>query len=321
MEIIALTVRIELLSNKQDNNIEPEKLLRLRYEFTNADLMVRTLTSNIGQLDQALIIAKQRLASTNPELRHKIELLNTLKARLDKRRIEIGNNFDDMIAKETNKNDKNHLDSIRAQLKQTIVYETHLKDLLAQEDIETIELGRKQLAIQDMQDQLNLTKEIYETVRRRIQELEMERKRPARVSEAYYAYTAPFQDKRVKFSMTLILGALAAGVSLALIKDKLDLSLHSPDDVTKNVGMRILGTTTCSNDIKKALLPKQIADDYQTICANLGLHNNGDGIPCKLVITSPCPKEGKTTFAINLATSLAKSGKKYPPDRWRPEKT
>jgi capsular exopolysaccharide synthesis family protein len=56
-------------------------------------------------------------------------------------------------------------------------------------------------------------------------------------------------------------------------------------------------------------LPNQIADDYQTIRANLGLLNGGD-IPKKLVITSPAIREGKTTFAINFATSLARSGKK-----------
>ena len=37
---------------------------------------------------------------------------------------------------------------------------------------------------------------------------------------------------------------------------------------------------------------------------------NHDGIPKKLVVTSPGMREGKTTFAINFATSIAKSGKK-----------
>ncbi|MEK7992269.1 MAG: CpsD/CapB family tyrosine-protein kinase, partial [Planctomycetota bacterium] len=57
------------------------------------------------------------------------------------------------------------------------------------------------------------------------------------------------------------------------------------------------------------LLPEQIVGDYQTIRANLGLIG-GKGIPRKLVVTSPGMKEGKTTFAVNLATSLAESGKK-----------
>jgi len=85
--------------------------------------------------------------------------------------------------------------------------------------------------------------------------------------------------------------------------------LHTPNDVTKCIGIRIIGTTTSSHNVKPALLPGQIAEDYQTIRTNLGLLD-GEGIPNKLVVTSPETREGKTTFAINLATSLSRSGKK-----------
>jgi receptor protein-tyrosine kinase len=96
---------------------------------------------------------------------------------------------------------------------------------------------------------------------------------------------------------------------LAFLKDKADLRLHTPNDLTKCIGIRIIGTTTSSHTIKPALLPGQIAEDYQTIRTNLGLLD-GEGIPNKLVVTSPEIQEGKTTFAINLATSLSRSGKK-----------
>ena len=56
-------------------------------------------------------------------------------------------------------------------------------------------------------------------------------------------------------------------------------------------------------------LPEQIAGDYQTIRANLGLLDGG-GIPHKLVVTSAGMQDGKTTFAVNMATSLGKAGKR-----------
>jgi capsular exopolysaccharide synthesis family protein len=56
-------------------------------------------------------------------------------------------------------------------------------------------------------------------------------------------------------------------------------------------------------------MPKQMTEDYQTIRANLGLLDGG-GIPRKLVVTSSGMRDGKTTFSINLATSLSRSGKK-----------
>jgi len=153
------------------------------------------------------------------------------------------------------------------------------------------------------------TKEMYDTIGRRIQELEMERKRPARVSVAYNADIASIQDKRVKLTLAVIFGALVCGLFGAIVRDKMDLSLHTPDDVVERIGIRIIGTTTSPLTVEQALRPRQIAEDYQTIRANLGLLDGG-GMPKKLVITSPGPRDGKTTFAVNLATSLSKSGKK-----------
>jgi capsular exopolysaccharide synthesis family protein len=96
---------------------------------------------------------------------------------------------------------------------------------------------------------------------------------------------------------------------LAFLRDRADQRLRTPNDVVNRIGIRIIGTTTSSETIKRSLLPKQITGDYQTIRANLRLFN-GERMHNKLVVTSPGIKEGKTTFAINLATSMAKSGKR-----------
>lgn len=306
---ITLEAQLQLEEGTNEQGIEPEKLLKLRYEFINADQTILALTQNIAQLDQGLLLAKQTLAPTNPELKQKADLLDALKARLEERKQEVGKNFDSMMAEELAKSHKDQLVNAKAELAQTADYEKRLKDMLVSENTETIELGRKQLAIQDQQEQLQLTKDLYDTVRRRIQELEMERKRPARISVAYNANVAPVPSKRIKFTAALIFGSLAFGVLLALMLDKADHSLRTPGDLTKRIGVRIIGTTVNADYIDKPRLPQQIDNDYQTILANLGLMNGG-AIPNKLVITSAGMQDGKTTFAINLATSLARSGKK-----------
>lgn len=160
-----------------------------------------------------------------------------------------------------------------------------------------------------MKEQLASTKELYDTIGKRIQMLEMERKQPARVSVAYEADITNIVDKRVKTTLGCIFGAIACGLLGAFIRDKVDLRLHTPDDVVKRIGIRIIGTTTSPRTIDQAMLPRQMAEDYQTIRANIGLLDGG-GIPRKLVITSPGTRDGKTTFTINIATSLARAGKK-----------
>jgi len=89
----------------------------------------------------------------------------------------------------------------------------------------------------------------------------------------------------------------------------MDKTLQTPEDVLRQLDLPVLGTTTSSHALKPAVFAEQIAGDYQTIRANLGLHYDG-GLPRRLVVSSAGTREGKTTFAVNLATSLAKSGKK-----------
>ncbi|MHC4157766.1 MAG: polysaccharide biosynthesis tyrosine autokinase [Planctomycetota bacterium] len=306
---INLEAQVQLLEQTKEQTIALEELLKMRQDYINGDPMVNVLTTNIAQLDQALIVAKQTLAPTNPELKQKVELLDAVKTRLEERKAEAGKAFDDLMSKESTNANKKILINSRTELEQAGAYENRLREILAKEDSETIGLGRKQLAIQDLQGQLDLTKEMYDIVRRRIQELQMERKQPARISVAYNADISHIRDKRVKYTLALIFGAIACGMLLALLRDKADLSLRTPDDVVKRIGIRIIGTTTNPYTIKKALLPKQVAEDYQTIRANVGLLDGG-GMPKKLVITSPGMRDGKTTFAVNLAISISKSGKK-----------
>lgn len=306
---INLEAQVQLLKQTEERAIAPEDLLRMRQQYINDDPAVGVLTANIVELDQELIVAGQTLASTNPELERKAKLLEALKAHLEERKEEAGKTFDDLMSKELANASNQDLTNARAELEQTVAYENRLREMLTKEDAETIGLGRKQLTIQDLQDQLSFTKEMYDAVRRRIQELEMERKRPARISVAYNADIASVRDKRIKYTMALIFGAMSCGMLLAFLRDKADYSLYTPDDVTKRVGVRIIGTTTNADYFDRFKLPQQVANDYQTIRANLGLRDGG-GIPNKLVVTSAGIRDGKTTFAINLATSLAKAGKK-----------
>ena len=283
----------------------PEVLLQMRQEYIDRDLTVRVPMQNIALLDQELIIAQQTLTSTNPELDHKADVLEALMTRLEECKEEASKEFDDLLSKISNE----ELMNAQANLKQGAVSQNHLQEMLAKEDAEAIELGRKQLEIQDLQDEWELTKDMYDIVQQRLQESEMFRKSPARISVAYAADVAYIQDRRVKYSAALLFGALACGMMLAYLRDKADQSLWTPDDVVKRTGIRIIGTTISSHTIKPALLPEQIAGDYQTIRTILGLLD-GEGVPKKLVVTSPGMREGKTTFAINLATSMAGSGKK-----------
>jgi succinoglycan biosynthesis transport protein ExoP len=166
-----------------------------------------------------------------------------------------------------------------------------------------------QLEIESLQDKSDIYKQRYEAVLQRIQDLELQKKRPARMSVHYYAQTQLVQDQRVKYSAGIIFVGLIFGMWFAYLRDKADKRLWLPEDASKRIGIKIIGTTTSLHAVKPSLLPEQIIEDYQTIRANLELSSD-EGIPRILVVTSPGMREGKTTFSVNLATSLAEAGKR-----------
>lgn len=314
-------------ATKDEQNVEEEKVAvevvqtvdqndPARRDYINTDPTLNTYIGNLALLEQELIVAKQRLTPTNPELQKKADIIKNLKEHIEQRRKELSETYDNFMATKIARaeeakllNAENELANVVAELNLANVLEQRFRSMLDQEEIETVDVGRLQLEIEELQDEFNLTKERYAAARKRIEELKMERKRPARISVAYFANVAQIRDKRIKYSMALVFCAMASGMLVAFLRDKADLRLRTPEDVVKRIGIRIIGTTTGSDAIKRALLPRQIAGDYQTIRANLRLLN-GDKEPKKLVITSPGMREGKTTFAINLATSMAKTGKK-----------
>ena len=306
---IYLETQVKLLEQTHEETVPLQEWVSIREDYVNKDTAVQVLTSSIVALDQELITDIQTLAATNPQIKQKEELLKILRTRLIEQKEKTREAFAELMKEETASQSKKKLADLKVTLEQTQAHETELRNLLSKEDTQTINLGQKNLAIQDLEDKLAFTKEMYDKISRRIAEFEMERKRPARITVGYDADIAGIRDKRAKYTMALIFGSMACGMLLAFLREKADHSLRTPDDVVERIGLRIIGTTTSTHTIKPARLTEHVAEDYQTIRANLGLLD-GNGMPRNLVVTSPGMREGKTTFAINLAISVSKSGRR-----------
>jgi len=306
---IYLQAQVKLLEQTDQETVSPQEWVTMKEEYVNKDPAVVARTTNIIAMEQALIIARQELAEGNPQIKQKEELLAALKQGLEEQKENVRKTFDDLMEGEKSSLSSKRLAALKLERDQTKAHEDELRDMLAAEDAQTINLGQKELAIQDLQDQLTFTKDLYDTVSKRIQEFKMERKRPARISPGVPAEVTEVLDKRTKYTAALVFGSLACGMLLAFLKDKKDLSLRTQDDVARRIGLRVIGTTTGMHGVRAALPPEHVAGEYQTIRTNLGLLE-GNGMPKILVVTSPGMQEGKTTFAVNLAISTSKSGRK-----------
>ena len=153
----------------------------------------------------------------------KEDVLKALRARLEEQKDKAGKAFDELMEKEIANASNKKLLNLKEQLKQTQAHEQELQDLLAKEDTQTIELGKTNLAMQELQDELNVTKEMYDRISRRIEEFKVERKRPARISVFDSAKIAEVRDKRVKYTIALMFGSMACGALLSFLREKAEI--------------------------------------------------------------------------------------------------
>ena len=289
--------------------LTPDQLVAARKEFVNSDPMVGELSASIVQTERDLLVAKQRLKEGHVTLIQMEQLLAAFKDQLEKKTEELEKEFDDSLDARLKIANQQRLANAKVEMKKLKAHEDRLREVFDAQDIATQQVGRTNLGIQDVQFRLNLDMEYYDTISRRIKAMEMDLQARPRITPAYRADVIATDDQRVKFAAAVFFGALASGFALAFLRDKVDQTVQTPEDVTRYLGLPVLGTTTSSRTIKPAQFAEQIAGDYQTIRTNLKLLASG-GMPRKLAVCSPGMREGKTTFAVNLATSLAKSGKK-----------
>ncbi len=164
-----------------------------------------------------------------------------------------------------------------------------------------------------MRDRVEQSKQLYRTVLDRIQSLEVEKQRPARVSVASWATepTAPAKDKRPKLSILVVAAGLFLAMLLAVLADSHDTTVRSEDDVRCEVGLSLLGTRS---------IPRRWSATNQGVLAAIAEEIRGirgcilfagvAGDIRSVLITSPNSKEGKTRMTGDLAIALAESGRR-----------
>ena len=97
---------------------------------------------------------------------------------------------------------------------------------LAQED-GTVTVDKQQ-KIQNLKAQLDMVKDMYDTVCRRIRDVEMETKPPASVSIAYTANIASVQDRRSKLTIVVMFSALVLSMLVGIARGQMSRNRVGP---------------------------------------------------------------------------------------------
>jgi len=313
LRLEAQKIRIEGDIITYDPNVGPEmtseEVVAARMAYINADPMIKELTGNVVQMERDMIVAQQTQLPSYPALQTRQAVLEAMKQQLKEKQDALGEEFENSRQKQSEEAAGRRKALAQEELRQIDIRIAQIKEMLEGEKGKLTVVAQNKLGMQGLTTDLALKVEMYDQVMRRIGLIQIEQDRMPQVVGPNPARLVGEQDKRFKLAGMTVFGALACGVGLAFLRNKTDKTLQTPADVTRQTELALLGTTTSSRTIKPALFAEQIAGDYQTIRTNLGLLYNG-GMPKRLVISSAGMREGKTTFAVNLATSLAKAGKK-----------
>lgn len=119
--------------------------------------------------------------------------------------------------------------------------------------------------------------------------------------------------KRLIVAISIIL-ALAFSITVALLLDALNEGFHSESELTRSLGVPLLGITPKLKNKKLDFVFfdkefKAFTEAIRTIKTNLLLQLSQDPSQKLIAITSTLAEEGKSHVAMNLAFSLAAQGK------------
>ncbi len=195
------------------------------------------------------------------------------------------------------------------------------------EDI--FELNELGLQYNQLTDEAENQKQLYDTVLKRSAELDINSMYDSDLAQVLEEAEEPKAPVSPNLPLNLAVGlglGLAFGAGTIVLIDALDTSIRSKDDVARYTHKPILAMLPRVNkgvlkgienspgdsalDTLSHTAPKSsFAEGIKTLRTNL-MFMAPDNPPKLLLVTSPGPSEGKTLSSVNMAIAMAQSGQK-----------
>lgn len=125
--------------------------------------------------------------------------------------------------------------------------------------------------------------------------------------------TRPISEQMLMLIAGGLLAGLGLGIALAIVLDRFDHRIRYPEQVTQELGLRILGALPLLRTSKdgRALEGEedQLLEAMRTIRMAM-LYSHGTAGPFVVTITSPGSGDGKSFISTQLARSFAMSGRR-----------
>ncbi len=333
------------LSMEDRQNLIANEIELLSRSLTETHVHRIELQSRVTQLRQAVesdpltaaTPAIEELASVQ-ELRAQLRIKT---AELESLRTRYGPAHPQMISLQTQVDSLRHdleaeirvvLRASEAELRETQGTERGLQGALTRSNAQGMELNHWEMEYGHLVRERDSKAAIYDLVLKRSAEADLTRM--LRVTHVRVVDRALVPRSSVAPRVTLNLSAgliagLLLGILVALLAERSDRRIRNLEDI-EALGLAVLGLVprigsatatgprrrrqTAQSSANKDLIAHHqpmsgVAENLRTIRTNLSFMGADGGLRA-FVITSASPREGKSTVAINLAITLAQSGKR-----------
>ncbi len=174
-----------------------------------------------------------------------------------------------------------------------------------------------------LQDAYKLNYDLLDTFTKRHNELVVSRNVSTEGIRVECPAIVPERPVRPRKALNLLLASLVGlfgGIGLAFFFDYLDDTIKGRDDIARYLGAPAIGYIPSmpsgrrgecpERDLVTHLNPKSsISEAYRSVRTGLAFSRPEDERTV-ILVTSACPREGKTTTAINIAIAIAQSGRR-----------
>jgi capsular exopolysaccharide synthesis family protein len=329
----------------EKQNITTQKLADLNKTLTEAQ-------TDLVQKQALYQIAKSGDIDQLPDVRN-----NAYTTDLLKRQSELDEQYSDSSAQfgpnypkvQRIAREKKEVDDALARAKQNILASIATDYKTAQERVdlfsaalekqksETNDMSEKLVQYHILEHEAESNKQLYDGLQQKLKEASITaglRSSNIRIVDPALVPTTPARPQKAKSILIAFLVGLVGGVGLAFLREYLDNTVKSPDDVERLAGLpslavvpalpNMLSTSHPSNllttgdgvgkqqhsgvELVSFIKPKsQVSEAFRALRTSL-LLSQAEHPPQVILVTSALPREGKTTSALNLAVTLAQLG-------------
>jgi len=175
---------------------------------------------------------------------------------------------------------------------------------------EVTELGQANADLSARRSEIEQLEKVTEQMGMQLQASEVDIAMPARVELIEEASVPEGSDELFRIMLTILagLGGLGLGAGAVVVFEYLRDRVSTAEEISQRVGVRVVGTLPKVTRSRKRSPAGEMAESVDGVRAVIS--QTGRDAPKVILVTSAVGHEGKTTFAAQLAASLARSDKR-----------